>query len=48
MDAAKRVLTKEKLDEQLSGQTANSPSFMKMEDTVQPGQLNPKILLKKG
>ena len=34
VDAAKRVLTKEKLDKQLSGQTANSTPFMKMEDTV--------------
>ena len=38
MDAAKRVLTKEKLDKQLSGQTANSTPFMKMEDTVPPGK----------
>ena len=38
MDAAKRVLTKEKLDKQLSGQTANSTPFMKMEDTVHPGK----------
>ena len=34
----KRVLTKEKLDKQLSGQTANSTPFMKMEDTVHPGK----------
>ena len=38
VDAAKRVLTKEKLDKQLSGQTANSTPFMKMEDTVHPGR----------
>ena len=51
-DAAKRVLTKEKLDKQLSGQTANSTPFMSMEDTlctlVRKCQLNPKILLRKG
>ena len=38
MDAAKRVLTKEKLDKQLSGQTANSTPFMNVEDTVHPGK----------
>ena len=38
VDATKRVLTKEKLDKQLSGQTANSTPFMKMEDTVHPGK----------
>ena len=38
MDAAKRVLTKEKLDKQLSGQTANNTPFMKMEDTINPGK----------
>ena len=38
MDAAKRVLTKEKLDKQLSGQTANSTPFMKMGDTGHPGK----------
>ena len=43
MDAEKRVLSKEKLDKQLSGQTANSTPFMKMEDTVHPGK---KIVIK--
>ena len=43
MDAAKRVLTKEKLYKQLSGQTANSTPFIKMEDTVHSGK---KILIK--
>ena len=38
MDAAKRVLTKEKLDKQLSGQTASSTPFTKMEDTVHSGK----------
>ena len=38
VDAAKRVLTKEKLDKQMSGQTANSTPFMKMEDAVHPGK----------
>ena len=38
MDATKRVLTKEKLDKQLSGQTANSTPFMEMEDTKHPGK----------
>ena len=38
VDAAKRVLRKEKLDKQLSGQTANSTPFMKMEDTMHPGK----------
>ena len=38
VDAAKRVLTKEKLDKQLSRQTANSTPFMKMGDTVHPGK----------
>ena len=32
VDAAKRVLTKEKLDKQLSGQTANSTPFVKVKD----------------
>ena len=43
MDAAKRVLTKETLDKQLSGQTANSTPFMNMEDTVHSGK---KMLIK--
>ena len=38
MDAAKRVLTNEKLDKQLSGQTANITPFMKMGGTVHPGK----------
>ena len=38
VDAAKRVLTKEKLDKQLSGQTANSTAFMKMGDTMHTGK----------
>ena len=38
MDAPKRVLAKEKLDKQLSRQTANSNLFMKMGDTVPPGK----------
>ena len=38
VDAAKRVLTKEKLHKQLSGQTVNSTPFMKMGDTVHPGK----------
>ena len=42
VDAAKRVLLKEKFDKQLSGQTANSTSFMKMEETVHPSK---KILI---
>ena len=37
-DVTKRVLTKEKLDKQLSGQTANSIPFMKMGDTAHPGK----------
>ena len=36
VDAAKRVLIKEKLDKHLSGQTVNSTPFMKMRDTVHP------------
>ena len=38
VDAAKRVPKKEKLDKQLSGQTANSIPFMKMGDTADPGK----------
>ena len=38
VDAAKMVLTKEKLYKQLSGQTANDTPFMKMRDTVHPGK----------
>ena len=32
VDAAKRVLTKEKIDRQLSGQTGTATSFMKVRD----------------
>ena len=39
----KRVLLKEKLDKQLSGQTANTIPFMNMEDT---GHLGKKMLIK--
>ena len=38
VDAGKRVLTKEKLDKHLSGQTVNSTPFMKMGDTSHPGK----------
>ena len=38
VDAAKRVLTKEKLDKHLSGQTVNSTPFMKMGDTSHSGK----------
>ena len=34
----KRVLTKEKLDKHLSGQTVNSTSFMKIGDTSHSGK----------
>ena len=50
VDAAERVLTKEKLDKQLSGQTANGSPFMKMETQhtqVRKCQLIPKIQLEK-
>ena len=43
MDAAKRVLSKEKLDKHLSGQTSNSTPFMNMEDT---GYLGKKMMIK--
>ena len=43
VDAAKRALTKQKLDKQLSGQTANSTPSMNMEDTVHSGK---KMLIK--
>ena len=45
VDAAKRVLTKEKLDKQLSGQSANSIPYMKIGDTTHPGKkvsINPQ------
>ena len=38
VDATKRVLTKEKLDKHLSGQTVNSTPFMKMGDTSHSGR----------
>ena len=38
MDAAKRVLTKEKLDKHLSRQTVTSTPFMKMGDTSHPSK----------
>ena len=38
VDAAKRVLTKEKLDKHLSGQTVNSTLFMKMGETSHSGK----------
>ena len=38
IEAVKRVLTKEKLDKHLSGQTANSTPFMKMEEAMLPGK----------
>ena len=45
VDAAKRVLTKEKVDQQLSGQTTNITPFMKIGDTTHPGKkvsINPQ------
>ena len=38
VDAAKRVLNKEKLDKQLMGQTSNISPFMKLRDTTHSGQ----------
>ena len=38
VDAAKRVLTKEKLDKHLSGQTVNTTPFMMMGDTSHSGK----------
>ena len=38
VDSMKRVLTKEKLDKHLSGQTVNSTPFMKMGDTSHSGK----------
>ena len=38
VDAAKRVLTTEKLDKHLSGQTVNSTPFMKIGDTSHSGR----------
>ena len=50
VDALKRVLTKEKLDKHLSGQTVNSTSFMKMREPhtqIRKCQLMPKTQLDK-
>ena len=38
VDATKRVLTKEKLDKQLSGQAVTSTPFMKVGDTSSSGK----------
>ena len=38
VDAIKRVLTKEKLDKQLSGQATTSTPFMKVGDASYPGE----------
>ena len=38
VDATRRVLTKEKLDKQLSGQGGTTTPFMKVGDTLQPGK----------
>ena len=38
VDAVKRVLTKEKLDKQLSGQVGNTTPFMKVGDTSNSGK----------
>ena len=38
MDTAKRVLNKEKLDKQLTGQASNISTFMKMRDNTQSDQ----------
>ena len=38
VDIAKRVLTKERFDKHLSGQTVNSAPVMKMGDTSHPGK----------
>ena len=43
VDTAKRVLNKEKLDKQLTGQASNISPFMKMRDDTQSGQ---KMLMK--
>ena len=45
VDIAKRVMNKEKLDKQLTGQASNISPFMKLGDDTQPGQqkmLNPQ------
>ena len=38
VDAMKRMLTKEKLDKQLSGQAGTTTPFMKVGDISQPGK----------
>ena len=43
VDTAKRVLDKEKLDKQLTGQASSTSPFMKMRDTTNSGQ---KVLMK--
>ena len=43
VDTAKRVLNKEKLDKQLTGQASSTSPFMKMTDTTHSGQ---KVLMK--
>ena len=43
VDTTKRVLNKEKLDKQLTGQTSNISPFMKMRDNTDSGQ---KVLMK--
>ena len=43
VDTMKRVLNKEKLDKQLTGQTSSTSPFMKMGDTTHSGQ---KVLMK--
>ena len=43
VDTAKRVLNKEKLDKQLTGQASNTSPFMKLRDATYSGQ---KVLIK--
>ena len=43
MDTAKRVLNKEKLDKQLTGQASSTSPFMKMRDTTHSGQVLIKL-----
>ena len=43
LDTAKRVLNREKLDKQLTGQASSTFPFMKMRDTMHSGQ---KVLIK--
>ena len=38
VDTAKRVLNKEKLDKQLTGQASNTSPFMKLRDTTHSAQ----------